>query len=781
MKEILHTAMQQLANVCDGASSEDGMGFSKGDSYNGKFLASQNPEKWTMEETLLACHYATKYRGQLGNYEEIKDAIRTLEGNANEHHTQYADKVSEKRRKSYNKPIATAKYENGLIVTDTPTRSVDFGFVSASKEIPSRRYMGGSFTSFRPEHLKQVLELCENYEIEVLFNPSDVVVTTTTIAPTPVITEKKVTLANGKIVITFPYSFETKELVRNLGAAWDKEVKTQWLAEPVMAQRIIDGLKPAGFIIDSSLDGLVLQSVHNKENYNLSTTDFYRDVPQIRPEYKVLPHQWVPIEWALKNNNMLNADSQGLGKTFVTLTTAIIKGAKRTVVICPSSLTGNWDAESQMFYTEGTFKVFHAEGRTVSEIPEDANLVIIGWPNLSFWINTINDWKADVIVVDEAHYGKSGKGSQRGKAFIELGKKNKKAMKLALTGTPILNRPLELLAILNFFDVQKLFGGNVKFKNRYCGPEIIHTEYGSVTTYNGAENLDELNDILTSSGLYVRRTKKLLMEQGLLKNKYVNGVEFFSYDIKRTPTYLKLTAEEQAEYNSVEREFKEKLELKRRELAREMGLSPNHPKVVNAVTSNKGGDALVLLNEFRRRIGFLKIRAIKEHVNTLVAQGEKVVIFAHHRDVVDAYAEEFSSIKIQGGMGVKKIEEAKRKFNATPIEEHPVLVVSIEAGKTGHTLCLQKKNGVGQNCAYAIFAEEPYVYGDAEQAEDRIYRIGQDREVFIDNLLVANTVDERIYKIRENKRKVFNAIIDGVNLEDDDEESVAKQILKAYI
>ena len=213
-----------------------------------------------------------------------------------------------------------------------------------------------------------------------------------------------------------------------------------------------------------------------------------------------------------------------------------------------------------------------------------------------------------------------------------------------------------------------------------------------------------------------------------------------------------------------------------------MSLHVNDPRVKNALASNKGGEALGLLNDFRKAIGSLKVRAIGEYVSALVAKGERVVVFAHHREVVDAYAAMFSGIKIQGGMGVKKVEDAKRLFNNTPIEENPVLTVSMEAGKTGHTLCLQRKNGVGQECRHAIFAEEPYVYGDAEQCEDRIYRIGQSMDVYIDNLMVAGTVDERIYDIREGKRAVFNAVIDGVALEEEeDDASVAIQIMKEYL
>lgn len=760
--------MKYLAGVCDGAVEQDGVGFAKGDSYNGMYLAALPLSKWGDDEVSLAKHYATKYRGQVSGIIEVQY----------EAETEVRERVSYSRRKAYNKPMAVATYENGLIVTNTPYNA---NFVADSKKIPSRRYGGDTFNNFRPEHLKEVLELCEKYEVELLFNPADVVIpTTTTVAPVkPPEVKKKVVVEGKKLAVYFPYSPETVAFIKSLGiAGWNKDKKC-WEIEPVHAQKVIDNF--GDFEIDPSIFNLAHQSVENRKNFNKDVTSYSVPLPMLLPEYTVLPHQWVPIEQAVTKGHILNADSQGLGKTFSSLITMIIAKAKRNVVIAPASLTENWKNESQMFFTEGTFTPFMAQGRTPTEIPEDADLVILSWDVFSFWADTLTAWNPETIVVDEAHYGKSGKGSKRGATFIDFGKKNKKAIKMALTGTPILNRPLELLAILQFFLIEKMFGGVTKFKNRYCGPKAVETPYGTAWTYNGAENLDELNEILTSSGVYIRRTKKLLMDQGLLKSKYVNGVEFFSYDIKRTPTYVTLNDKEQASYDAVEQEFKDGLKQQLAQTALEMGLSVNHPKVKNAVTSNKSGEALVLLNNFRKRIGELKVRAITEYIQNLVNNGEKVVVGAHHREVVDAYAAAFSGIKIQGGMGVKKIEQAKYLFNATPLEENPVLSVSMEAGKTGHTLCLQMKYGVGQECAYLIMAEEPYVYGDAEQFEDRIYRIGQSRDVFILNLIVRNTVDERIYGIREAKRRVFNAVIDGVNLEEDEEESVAKQILKDYI
>lgn len=777
MKELLYEAVRYLAGVCDGAQEQDGAGFAKGDSYNGKYLASIPLTEWGEDEIDLAKYFASKYKRQVSH-------IIAIEANFNKNS---ADSVSHKRRKVYNKPMATAKYENGLIITDTPWGSVDKTFVDEGKKIASRKWQGGSLTAFHPKDLKQVVDLCNAYDITILFDVDSVNVTTTTQAPAPKkkVKENTVKIIGNEVVIEFEYTQETYLIVKGLGCAgWNPDTRT-WNSSISNAGRIARVLGAAGFRLDSTLKSAEKQLSDNKEGFKAENTDFRIDLPQLRPGFKVLDHQWVPVEWALKNKSILNADSQGLGKTFESFITLIAAKSQKTVIIAPASLTENWRKESQMFFVDGTFVPFMAEGRTTSEIPDDANLVILSWDVFTNWVDALTAWGPSAIIVDEAHYGKSGKTAKRGKAFIEFGKTHKKVLKIALTGTPILNRPLELLAILQFLGVEKMFGGITKYKNRYCGPAQLNVEIRgerkTIYTYNGASNTEELHDILSSSGIYLRRTKQILIDQGLLKHKYVNGVEFFDYTTPASPTLLKLTPDELVVYRQVQEDFSNGLKLKRVKVAAEMGLHPNHPKVVNAVASNKAGEALVLLNEFRKRIAMLKMRPVIEYVQQLVDKGEKVIIFAHHREVVDTYAEQFTGIKIQGGMGSKKIELAKKKFNETPQEENPVLVVSIEAGKTGHTLLGRPSGSDWQTCNQVVFAEEPYVYGDFEQASDRAYRIGQDRDVHINNLIVPDTIDETIFNMRSEKQKVFNSVIDGVAYEEDEEDSIAQAIIREFI
>ena len=169
----------------------------------------------------------------------------------------------------------------------------------------------------------------------------------------------------------------------------------------------------------------------------------------------------------------------------------------------------------------------------------------------------------------------------------------------------------------------------------------------------------------------------------------------------------------------------------------------------------------------------LKVPYILGVVDAAIDRGEKVVIAAHHKDVVSAYSDHYTGLRIRGEMGVKAIEEAKRLFNETPVDEHPVLVLSIEAGKTGHTLCKQTLHGVGKACALMMLAEQMWTPGDEAQVQDRIWRIGQDREVTITNALLAGTIDEQIYEQRAKKKRTIDAAIDAIPTDHGEKDGVA--------
>lgn len=498
---------------------------------------------------------------------------------------------------------------------------------------------------------------------------------------------------------------------------------------------------------------------------------------------------------------LIVADDPGLGKTLEALAMLRVEGgeARRALVVCPTSLTSNWVAETALHFTDGTFTPWVATTTSPSLPPEGTDLVVIGWEILGAWAETLTAWGPDALVADEGHYGKAGRtrtrnvteskkgadgrperdefgnltliksvvkegGSQRADAFLDLGAAVAKSggFTLALTGTPIVNRPVEMEPLIDFAGFLEVFGGSTAFKRRFCDPKTISTSSGVRTLYNGASNLLELNRRLAASGHYLRRTKEVLVNAGLLQRKYVDGVYIFDSETRPNPWILHGTPAQMSTYRKVEGELAEFFAARAHELSggRPFLSEPQMAKAQKRIMG-EGHKYLKKIAQLRHAAAVIKVPLILEKVRAVVDSGEKVVIAAHHKDVVDAYADAFTGLKIQGGMGAKKIEAAKALFNETTVDENPVLVLSVEAGKTGHTLCKQALNGVGPSCAYMVFAEQVWTPGDEIQAQDRIWRIGQEREVRIINALLSDSIDMMMFGQRLKKRRVVNSVLNA--------------------
>jgi SNF2 family DNA or RNA helicase len=153
------------------------------------------------------------------------------------------------------------------------------------------------------------------------------------------------------------------------------------------------------------------------------------------------------------------------------------------------------------------------------------------------------------------------------------------------------------------------------------------------------------------------------------------------------------------------------------------------------------------------------MEVVEEWINTRIENGKKVVVAAHHRDSVDELARKFGNLRIQGGMSVEEVEENKRRFQTEDIESAPVIVLSIQAAKTGHTLT------AAEEC---LFVELPWTPADVDQTYSRLHRIGQKGSVTATYMLAAGTIDEEIYEIIDKKRSVVNAAVDGGEVDNSD-------------
>ena len=205
-----------------------------------------------------------------------------------------------------------------------------------------------------------------------------------------------------------------------------------------------------------------------------------------------------------------------------------------------------------------------------------------------------------------------------------------------------------------------------------------------------------------------------------------------------------------------------------RQAAQQLGEDPDSA-AVQAVMRASAAEHLVAIGALRQLAGQAKRGYVTAWVREHVAAGEKVMVAAHHRDEVDAYAAEFGGLKLQGGQSVEQKEAAKAAFQEQPAAAAPVISVAIGAGGVGHTLTAAR---------IGIQAEQAWTPGETQQMKKRLHRIGQDRPVDYYITVAEGTIDEHLWQVVTAKQATLDAVLDGRSDQGagDDEASVAAEL-----
>ena len=442
----------------------------------------------------------------------------------------------------------------------------------------------------------------------------------------------------------------------------------------------------------------------------------------------LLPYQRAGVAYASNARRTFIADEMGLGKTVQAIATLeYVYDSYPAVVVCPATLVLNWKAEYNRWLPH--IKVAVVKDR--KEFPSDYDVVIIGYSNINKWEKQLLNHRS--YIFDESHYCKTPQ-AQRTKSAVKIARSvPKEGLVLCLTGTPVTNRPAEYASQLNILGKLDKFGGEWGFYRRYCG--AFKDKWGQ-WHLDGHSNLKELNDLLRST-CYIRRTKEQVLSD--------------LPPVIHDPVLVDGTVAGMKEYRKAEIDIIEYLMERAKEIAKELGLNPNSAAVVAKMRA-ESNQHLVRLSVLRRLSAKAKMPVIKEWVESRIAEGRKVVIAAHHRDVVDELALAFGDLRIQGGMDINEIEAQKHKFMTMSCEEAPVIVLSIQAAKTGHNL---------QVAQDVLFVELPWTPADIDQTYSRCHRLGQQGSVTATYLLCDGTIDEEIYSLIERKRGVVSKAVDG--------------------
>lgn len=515
------------------------------------------------------------------------------------------------------------------------------------------------------------------------------------------------------------------------------------------------------------------------------------------PNRKIKEHQKEAVQFLLSRKKCVLADDMGVGKS-LELSIASIEGNFDSVlIICPASLKTNWKKELMWYTPERDITIIESpirmtkpelekylgykEGRsglTVKELQEEAKdkgkwednrFVIVNFdileefykipatrskenlqkaleesPMLQYILN-----KKSLIIIDEAHR-LSNDTSIRYKIIDNLIKRGKPDSVYLATGTPITNNPQ------NFYCVLKLINDPITddwqyYMDRYCGAmkipakgekerwtnyflqrvnksswydltskekddlkEYISKNARKITIMKDATNLEELK--LRVQHLYLRRTKEDIAEG--LPNKTIHEV-FYDFSSLQKIEYNKLWDE----YETAQLEADPTKEI-------------NKELLEGAI--------------YRKYCAMQMIPNTIKLAEKLISEGRKVVIATCYDDEINTLKEYFNerAVVYNGKMSSKQKDAAQKAFI-----ENPNIVCflgQLIAAGVGITLVVSN---------VLIFNNIDYVPGNCKQYEDRIYRIGQKKDVDIYYQFFRNTQYEKMWNTVMRKELIINQVI----------------------
>lgn len=418
----------------------------------------------------------------------------------------------------------------------------------------------------------------------------------------------------------------------------------------------------------------------------------------------------------------LLCDEMGTGKTLQSLAYIVSQDFKRTLVITPASVKFVWEAEASKFTNLKTFVV---DSKTdITLIPYDIEIVIVNYDILKKFYNELLKYRWDALVCDEAHYLKS-QNSIRSKIVRFLSRNIPHI--LLLTGSPILNRPIEIFNLLNMID-EKKWNNWYSFAIRYA--EGKQGYFGFET--RGASNLGELNQKI--SKYFLRRKKSDVLKELPLKNRIEIPIE--------------LEKEDREAYNLVENNLINYLRQYR-------------DKTDKEILKSLQGEKLVRLNLLREVNSMGKINVVKELIKDIInSENGKVIVFSCFNSPLIELSEEFEeeSVLLLGNTPVDERQEIIRKFQENP--ETKIFFGGIKSAGIGVTLT---------KATSVIFIDYSWVPGDHSQAEDRMHRFGNTAEsVNIYNIISKNTIDDFMGKLLKHKQEIIDKVIEGEEVEEGD-------------
>ena len=417
--------------------------------------------------------------------------------------------------------------------------------------------------------------------------------------------------------------------------------------------------------------------------------------------------------------NALICDDMGLGKTVQGLAYLQLHPELRpALVICISSNKMSWeemaiewmkDVNIETLWTESPYKV-------------TGDILVINYDILQYWISYLKKKGIKAIVIDEIQNIKNTK-TLRTKATRALC--NPVDNIIGLSGTPIKSKPIEFYSILSIM-APSLFPSYFYFIQRYCAAKFRFGHWD----VSGSSNMRELHKKL--SKIMIRRKKVDVLDDLPAKTRAVVPVSISN----------------RAEYDSANRNFVAWVRKRKGE---------------EAADQAKDGGAMVKNGILRRLAGAGKLKEGLKWIKAFMEGDEKLLVVCVHTKTIDSVCEAFgkAAVRMDGSVRdtrtSKKRTEAIHSFNEDPKKRIMVGQIQVMVGMN-----------LQEACSNVVMLEVVQSPTDHEQAEDRVWRMGQEKPVTIWYIIARDTVEEDTIEKRDMKKSVITRVVDGHHVEDEE-------------
>ena len=531
--------------------------------------------------------------------------------------------------------------------------------------------------------------------------------------------------------IKFDYNSKIVDAIRELPFRYYNPSETEWEVPTNKVEYLINKFKE----FDIKICGKI--TIFEDKNTNIGLPEGF--------EFKTKPfsHQLEGVEYGLKYDRWFLGDEQGLGKSKQVIDIAVARkvmyGYRFCLIVCGvNTLKWNWVNEIHTHSKEDAYILGQRRKGTKIRIGstkdklEDLKLMYdIKEPHPYFIITNVESFRdkniADTIsdlckkgiigmcAADEMHKMKNPTAQQT-KGFLKC----LPYCRIGMTGTPLMNSPMDLYVILKWLGYES--HAFYSFKQHYC----VMGGYGGYEIV-GYKNLDQLTAQVRE--IMLRRLKSEVLD--LPEKIYVDDI--VEMDGKQAVMYKEVEAGLKADYINGDIDLTNPLSALIR-----LRQTTGYPGILSETITESA-----------------KLDRMEELVENCTSNDEKVIIFSNWTQITDAICNRLKSEGHKVGVITGETPDSLRQEIVDVFQNSSdlsVLVGTIGAMGTGLTLTA---------ATTVIFLDEPWNKALFDQAVDRAHRIGQKNNITIYSIMCKDTIDERIHNLIYKKGAMSDAIIDG--------------------